>query len=177
MITKAKKSSKKLIVTAALTGGLLAGLSGQGLAQGCCGGTSTCKTPAVAAAALAPAAPAPVPVPAVTESAKVLPRLLDLGASKCIPCKKMAPILEELKTGYAGRLKVEFIDVWQNPAEARTYGIEMIPTQIFFGADGKELFRHQGFYGKDEMLAKWQELGVELGAATPAAPATPAPAK
>jgi thioredoxin 1 len=165
MIIKAKKSSKKLIVTAALTGGLLAGLSGQGLAQGCCGGTSTCKTPAVAAAALAP-----VPVTAAAESAKVLPRLLDLGASKCIPCKKMAPILEELKTGYAGRLKVEFIDVWQNPAEARTYGIEMIPTQIFFGADGQELFRHQGFFGKDEMLAKWQELGVELGAATPAAP-------
>lgn len=170
MIIRTRKSSEKLIVTAALAGGLLAGLSGQGLAQGCAGGSGTCKaTPAGVAA--------PVPMPAVAESAKVLPRLLDLGATKCIPCKKMAPILEELKTGYAGRLKVEFIDVWQNPAEARTYGIEMIPTQIFFGANGQELFRHQGFFGKEEMLAKWKELGVDLGAATPAAPGTPAPAK
>jgi len=43
------------------------------------------------------------------------PRLVDLGAGKCIPCKKMAPILEELKQEYAGRLAVEFIDVWVNP--------------------------------------------------------------
>ena len=42
-----------------------------------------------------------------------LPKLIDLGASKCIPCKKMAPILEEVKKEYAGILDVEFIDVWQ----------------------------------------------------------------
>ena len=42
-----------------------------------------------------------------------LPKLVDLGASKCIPCKKMAPILDELKKEYAGILDVEFIDVWQ----------------------------------------------------------------
>ncbi|HYG35406.1 MAG TPA: thioredoxin family protein, partial [Clostridia bacterium] len=44
-----------------------------------------------------------------------LPRLVDLGADKCIPCKKMAPILEELKKEYTGRMEVEFIDVWKNP--------------------------------------------------------------
>ena len=44
-----------------------------------------------------------------------LPLLVDLGAGKCIPCKKMAPILEELKKEYAGRMEVEFIDVWKNP--------------------------------------------------------------
>jgi thioredoxin 1 len=91
-----------------------------------------------------------------------LPRLVDLGAGKCIPCKKMAPILEELKKEYAGRMVVEFIDVWQNPDAGKSYGIEMIPTQIFYDASGKELFRHVGFFGKEDILAKWKELGVDL---------------
>ena len=60
-----------------------------------------------------------------------LPKLIDLGAGKCIPCKLMAPILEELKKEYAGKMDVEFIDVWQNPDAGKQYGIEMIPTQIF----------------------------------------------
>jgi thioredoxin 1 len=98
------------------------------------------------------------------QAAKKLPRLVDLGANKCIPCKAMKPILDELRTTYAGTLDVVFIDVWENPAKAKEYGVEIIPTQIFFDAAGKELFRHQGFYGKDEILAKWKELGVEIAA-------------
>ena len=90
------------------------------------------------------------------------PRLLDLGAGKCIPCKMMAPILDELKEEYAGRLDVEFIDVWQNRDAAGQYGIESIPTQIFFDASGKELYRHQGFIAKDDILKKWQALGIDL---------------
>ena len=93
---------------------------------------------------------------------KALPRLVDLGADKCIPCKKMAPILEELRTEHAGTLEVVFIDVWKNPDAANPYNINLIPTQIFFSADGKELFRHEGFFPKEDILAKWKELGVEL---------------
>ena len=93
-----------------------------------------------------------------------LPRLVDLGAGKCIPCKKMAPILEELRREYAGRMEVEFIDVWKDPDAGKAYGIEMIPTQIFFDASGKELDRHTGFMGKEDILAKWKELGVEFKA-------------
>jgi len=96
-----------------------------------------------------------------------LPRLLDLGADKCVPCKKMAPILESLKTEYAGRLQVEFIDVWLNPDAGKEYGIEMIPTQIFFDANGKELFRHTGFYGREDILGKWKELGVDVTGGKP----------
>ncbi len=91
-----------------------------------------------------------------------LPRLVDLGARKCIPCKMMAPILEELKTEYAGRLKVVFIDVWEDPSRSEEYGIKLIPTQIFFDASGKELFRHEGFFSKADILAKWKELGVDI---------------
>ena len=91
-----------------------------------------------------------------------LPRLVDLGADKCIPCKAMAPILKELKAEYAGRMDVEFIDVWKDPKPGKAYKIKLIPTQIFFDASGKERFRHEGFFGKEDILAKWKELGVDL---------------
>lgn len=107
------------------------------------------------------AAAAGVPASAVATTA-ALPRLVDLGADKCIPCKQMAPILEEMKTAYAGQLQVDFIDVWKNPDAGGQYGIRVIPTQIFYDAQGHELFRHEGFYGKEDMIAKWKELGVDL---------------
>ena len=119
---------------------------------------------AVAAYILRPAADPETPP---TENAQVarsneLPRLLDLGADKCVPCKMMAPILEELKETYAGTMQVDFIDVWKDPAAAKPYGIRVIPTQIFFAHDGTELFRHEGFYSREDILAKWRELGVQL---------------
>ena len=100
---------------------------------------------------------------------KQLPRLLDLGATSCIPCKMMAPILEKMKEEYEGVLNVEFIDVWKTPAAGKEYGIERIPTQIFFDAEGKERFRHVGFFGKEDILAKWKELGYDLKPKTAAA--------
>lgn len=95
-------------------------------------------------------------------SAAKLPRLVDLGADKCIPCKMMAPILADLKKEYAGKMEVEFIDVWKRPDAGRSYKIKLIPTQIFFASSGKELFRHEGFYGKEDILKKWKELGVDF---------------
>lgn len=98
----------------------------------------------------------------VSREVMQLPRLLDLGANKCIPCKMMEPILEELTEEYAGQLEVEFIDIWKDREAGSTYGVKSIPTQIFFSAEGEELFRHTGFYPKADILAKWKELGVEL---------------
>jgi thioredoxin 1 len=107
----------------------------------------------------APAAPAH---PESVTTAAGLPRLVDLGAGKCIPCKMMAPILEELKKTYAGKLDVVFVDVWEKPDEAKKHNINLIPTQIFYDASGKERFRHEGFFSKEDILAKWKELGADL---------------
>lgn len=98
------------------------------------------------------------------KSVKGTPKLLDLGADKCIPCKAMAPILEELKNDYNGVLDVEFIDVWkpENQQAAASYGIKSIPTQIFFDPEGNELWRHVGFISKEDILNKWKDLGYEL---------------
>jgi hypothetical protein len=55
------------------------------------------------------------------------------------------------------------------PDAGKPYRIEMIPTQIFFDAEGKELFRHVGFYGKEDILGKWKELGVDASGSKSAA--------
>lgn len=111
-----------------------------------------------------------------------LPRLVDLGAGSCIPCRQMKPILAELTQEFAGQFEVVFIDVRENRGAGEPYGIRMIPTQVFIGADGKELARHEGFMAKKDILAKWKELGVVLrepaapvAAAAPAAPAAVQP--
>lgn len=109
-------------------------------------------------AAPAPARKALKPAPPVA-----LPRLVDLGAGKCIPCKRMAPILEVLKVDYAGAVDVQFIDVWQNPEAGRPYGIRLIPTQIFFDRAGRERFRHEGFFAREEIERIFKDsLGVAL---------------
>jgi len=113
--------------------------------------------------AAAPAAP--------TNATPGRPRLVDLGADKCIPCKLMAPILEELRKEYAGRLDVVFIDVWKDRNAGAPYNIRVIPTQIFYDAAGRERFRHEGFFAKQDILKKWQELGVDLSGKAPAPPA------
>ena len=88
------------------------------------------------------------------------PVLLELGSHSCIPCKKMMPILNELSTQQS-EFTVSFVDVWQSEGKSEQYGIKSIPTQLFFDKDGKELFRHVGFYPKEDILAKWQELFIE----------------
>lgn len=125
--------------------------------------TGACCLPITNLATIASNAPANTPAPQLKK--KLLPKLLDLGAGKCIPCKMMAPILEQLKTEYTGKLEVEFINVWKTPDAGKSYGIELIPTQIFYDTTGKELFRHIGFLSKDDILAKWKELGVDLNGA------------
>jgi thioredoxin 1 len=86
--------------------------------------------------------------------------MIDLGATECIHCKMMAPILAELKFQYAGKADILFIDVWKDPVQAKTYGIQTIPTQIFFDRNGREAFRHIGFMDKKRIVDILTELGV-----------------
>ncbi|MBR9985602.1 MAG: thioredoxin fold domain-containing protein [Desulfosarcina sp.] len=86
--------------------------------------------------------------------------MIDLGATECIPCKMMAPIIAELEKEYAGRADIIFIDVWKDPTQAKKYGIRAIPTQIFFDAAGKEVHRNVGFMDKKRIVAVLTRLGV-----------------
>lgn len=110
--------------------------------------------------------------PAKPAVVKKLPKLLDLGATKCVPCKMMAPILEELAKEYKGQLTVQFIDVWKDEKAAGKYKIQSIPTQIFYDAKGKEFFRHVGFFSKEDILKAFEKQGIKLK--KPAPPKKPA---
>ncbi|MCX7934124.1 MAG: thioredoxin family protein [Planctomycetota bacterium] len=92
-----------------------------------------------------------------------LPRLVDLGSNNCHACKMMKPVLDDLKRDYADKFSTEFIDVGENPNAATQYGVRLIPTQIFYDASGKELFRHEGFLAKEDIIGKWKELGFDFG--------------
>ncbi len=100
----------------------------------------------------------------VTYAPSRLPRLVDLGATACVPCKVMAGVLEDLKRDYPGRLQIEFINVNEQPDVAKPFDVQLIPTQIFISASGKELYRHTGVYSEKDIVAKWKDLGVDLAA-------------
>ena len=93
--------------------------------------------------------------------AKGMVTMVDIGAKKCIPCKMMAPIMEELEKEYKGRAAIIFIDVWENPSEGKKFAIRSIPTQIFYDRDGKEIKRHEGFIDKKAIVAELEKLGVK----------------
>ncbi len=87
--------------------------------------------------------------------------MVDIGAKKCIPCKMMAPIMEKLEKVYQGKAAIIFIDVWENPQQAPRFGVSTIPTQIFYDATGKEVFRHIGFMSEEAIVAQLQKMGVK----------------
>lgn len=99
---------------------------------------------------------------AVSTEVQSLPKILCLGAGKCIPCKAMEPVREALRAEYADRLDVAFCDVWQNRECGEKYGIRLIPTTIFYDASGQEVGRGEGFMSKDDILKRFAQLGISL---------------
>jgi thiol-disulfide isomerase/thioredoxin len=89
------------------------------------------------------------------------PSLVDFGSTGCRPCEMLAPILETLKDKYAGQLNVLFIHVGQEQVLAARYGVQSIPMQFFFDKDGKEVFRHIGFWPQAEIEKRLAEVGLK----------------
>ncbi|MFC2005422.1 thioredoxin family protein [Chloroflexota bacterium] len=89
------------------------------------------------------------------------PTLAEFGRGICIPCKEMKPILEELSIEYKGKLNVVIVEVDDNVDLTRQFGIMMIPTQIFLDSDGEEVFRHVGFYPKEEIIVQLKKMRIE----------------
>jgi len=99
----------------------------------------------------------------IEESKTIKVTFIELGSVKCIPCKMMKPILEEIKKEYKGQVKVVFYDVWipEGKPYGRKYSIRAIPTQVFLDKDGKEFFRHMGFLSKEKIVKVLKKQGVE----------------
>lgn len=90
-----------------------------------------------------------------------IPKLLDFGRGKCIPCKAMAPILKELSEEYKDRAIIKVIEIDQETNLTEANRIRLIPTQIFFDAKNKEVLRHEGFMSKDDIKKVFQKMGVQ----------------
>ena len=100
---------------------------------------------------------------ASARSDSVLVTFIELGSVKCIPCKMMQPIMDEIEKKYANQVKVVFHDVWteEGRPHAEKWRIRAIPTQIFLDKNGIEYFRHTGFFPKEDLLKVLKQKGVK----------------
>jgi len=91
-----------------------------------------------------------------------LPVLAEFGGAECVPCKIMKPILERLAEDLKGRVRVLIIDLDEYANLGRRQGVRIIPTQVFYDASGKEVFRHEGLMPREDILEKLAEIGVAV---------------
>ena len=98
-----------------------------------------------------------------SKSNKVLATFVEIGAAKCIPCKMMQPIMKAVEEDYQGQVIVVFHDVWtpKGKEDAEKYNIRMIPTQVFLDKNGKEYFRHEGYFPKEDLVKILKMQGVK----------------
>jgi thioredoxin 1 len=104
------------------------------------------------------------PTARVSESAlKTLVTFVELGSVNCVPCRMMQPIMRDIENTYQGQVVVVFHDVWTDEGKpyAKTYGIRVIPTQVFLDSKGIEYFRHEGYFPKDQLVAVLKTKGVQ----------------
>ena len=89
------------------------------------------------------------------------PTMVEFGATGCIPCDMMQPILDKLRKNYSDRLNVVFVHVRENQILGARFGIRSIPVQVFYDKKGEEVFRHAGFYPEAEVLKQLAKMGIE----------------
>ena len=89
------------------------------------------------------------------------PTLVEFGATGCVPCDMMQPVLANLRRDYPEKLNVVFIHVGEEQILASRFGVRSIPVQVFYDSQGKEVFRHTGFLPEVEVTKQLEKLGVE----------------
>lgn len=102
-------------------------------------------------------------ITAEDESAgRPLVTFIELGSVKCVPCKKMQPVMASIEQKYAQDLAIVFYDIWQEDQKhfAQEYNVRLIPTQVFLDSNGVEIMRHEGFFPEDQIEDFLATLGL-----------------
>jgi len=99
-----------------------------------------------------------------SKTEKITVTFVELGSVNCIPCKLMKQVMMEIEKEYGDKgVKIVFYDVWTKEGQpyGEKYKIRAIPTQVFLDKDGKEYFRHEGFFPKDELVEVLKKGGIK----------------
>ena len=88
---------------------------------------------------------------------------IEIGSVRCIPCQQMQPIMKSVREKYGTQVNVVFHDVWTEAGApfAKQYNIEAIPTQVFLDKDGKEYFRHVGYFPEEDLVKVLKQKGIK----------------
>jgi len=125
--------------------------------------TTVAPAPVVEPTAVSPAPAMETAAISTTPNAPLV-TFIELGSVNCIPCRAMQPVMESIRQKYADQVSVLFYDVWTQEGQphAQSYRIRVIPTQVFLDKDGKEYYRHEGFFPEPELLKALEMGGVKL---------------
>jgi thioredoxin 1 len=85
---------------------------------------------------------------------------VELGSVNCIPCRQMQPVMRSIEEKFGSQVKIIFHDVWKDKKPAQEYGIQLIPTQVFLDENGKEFYRHEGFFAENEIINLFETKGI-----------------
>jgi len=89
------------------------------------------------------------------------PTMVDFGKEWCVPCKMMVPVLKQAAQDFRSKANIVFVNLEEYADLGTEYRIPVMPTQIFFDANGKEVKRHMGYIGTEDIERELAALGVK----------------
>jgi len=90
--------------------------------------------------------------------AGALPEILEFDRKFCPVCKQSEAIIQAVQAKFPGQFTVRRLYIDEDESLFRRYRVAIVPTQIFLDASGREVFRHEGLFPQEKLLAKLREL-------------------
>jgi thioredoxin 1 len=91
-------------------------------------------------------------------TSRPLPTLLEFDRKFCPDCRKMEMVIQGVKSSYPGQFTVRKLYIDEQDYLFRQYRVDIVPTQVFLDPEGREVFRHQGVFPREQLLQKLKEL-------------------